>query len=465
MRSVTARLAMLAALLVSLVLPAMASATVSPTEISTALGKGVKYLEGLQTSGGEIAGFGGDWSLTSLAAAGKAPAEVNVSGVEGHDARSWYEGVVGLAGWPSGGVATDYERGVLDAYAAGIDPARVSKRSNLLAGVAGSYQSASPGYYGETFNGTVFGLLALAGAKTTGGVKRFPPKVYEQAVAAVEANQHTDGGWTWQTAAGNETALKSASEPDLTGAAMAALCSADVPATAETIVKAKAYLVSIFEKTTGAFKSEFGNNTDSVAWAVDGLKACGIDPQGTEFTGPSPNKKTPLNYLISQQIASGSTAGGFRYSTGSSAEEYASQDAVRALGSGGFTAAPPKPVLGPQWKGVTEFATGAGETDALALVIEDGSEPLKVCSVTVNPEATTIPLSKVLDAAVAGGSKPSACVTSYLPSSGTGAITQVNGAPGTPAARWKIGIDGGALATAERGTTIHVGDTIYLKFE
>ena len=145
MRSVTARLAMLAALLVSLVLPAMASATVGSTEINTALGKGVKYLEGLQTSGGEIAGFGGDWSLTSLAAAGKAPAEVNVSGVEGHDARSWYEGVVGVAGWPSGGVATDYERGALDAYAAGIDPARVSKRSNLLAGVAGSYQQASPG--------------------------------------------------------------------------------------------------------------------------------------------------------------------------------------------------------------------------------------------------------------------------------------------------------------------------------
>src|SRR6201999_2866117 len=106
MRSVTARLATLAAILVSLVVPAMASATATPTEISTALGKGVKYLEGRQTSSGEIAGFGGDWSLTSLAAAGKAPAEVNVSGVEGHDARSWYEGVVGAAGWPSGGLAT-----------------------------------------------------------------------------------------------------------------------------------------------------------------------------------------------------------------------------------------------------------------------------------------------------------------------------------------------------------------------
>lgn len=464
MRSMTARMALLTAILVSLAVPAMASATVTPTEISTSLGKGVTYLEGLQASSGEIAGFGGDWSLTAFAAAGKAPAEVNISGLEGHDARSWYEGVVGAAGWPEGGVATDYERGALLAYAAGIDPARVSKRQNLLAKVASTYQPSSPGYYGETLNATIFGVLALADVKTTAGVKRFPAKVYEQAITAIEANQHTDGGWSWQKAAGNETALKSASEPDMTGAAMAALCTAGVSNAAETITKAKAFLVSDFEKTTGAFKSEYGNNTDANAWAVDGLKACGIDPQGSEFTGSAPAKKTPLNYLIGQQITSGTGAGGFKYATESSVNEYASQDAVRALGSGGFTAAPPKPVLGPQWKGVTEFGTGAGETDSLALVVEAGSEPLKVCSVTLAPEATTTTLAKVLSAAVAA-STPASCVTSYEPSSGSGAITQVNGAPGTPEARWKIGIDGGSLATAERGTTIHVGDTIYLKLE
>ncbi len=82
--------------------------------------------------------------------------------------------MVGAATWPEGGVATDIERGALLSYAAGIDPARVSKRQNLLAKVASTYQPASPGYYGETFNSTVFGLLALADVKTTGGVKRFP---------------------------------------------------------------------------------------------------------------------------------------------------------------------------------------------------------------------------------------------------------------------------------------------------
>jgi hypothetical protein len=464
MRSMTARLAVLAAILVSLAVPAMASATASSTEISNSLNEGQSYLKGLQsTTNGEIAGFGGDWSLTSFAAAGTAPANVNKSGIEGRDARSWYESVVGAAGWPSGGSATDFERGALVAYAAGIDPARVSKRSNLLAGIAGSYQPSSPGYYGETMNATIFGLIALADAKTPLGVKRFPAKVYEGAIAAVEANQHTDGGWTWQKAAGSETALKSASEPDMTGAAMAALCDAGVPNTATTITKAKAYLVSIFEGSTGAFKSEFGNNTDSVAWAVDGLKACKIDPQGAEFTGTTKAKATPLNYLINQQIKSGEGKGGFKYTT--ALDEYASQDAVRALGAGDFTAVPPKPTKGKQFNAAESFGTVAGETDSLALVIENGSAPLKICSVTVNPEAATIPLSKVLDAAVGGNSKPSACVTSYEPSSGSGSITQISGSPASPEARWKIGIDGGSLATAERNSTIHVGDTIYLKFE
>jgi hypothetical protein len=68
MRSITARLALLAAALIALALPALASATATPTEISSALGKGVTYLKGLQSAGGEIPGFGGDWALSSLAA-------------------------------------------------------------------------------------------------------------------------------------------------------------------------------------------------------------------------------------------------------------------------------------------------------------------------------------------------------------------------------------------------------------
>jgi hypothetical protein len=454
---------LLPAALAALLVPATAAAKATTTEINTARGKGVEYLKGLQKASGEIAGFGGDWALTAFAAAGVAPADVNKGGGESTDARSWYESVVGPPSWPGAEpLATDLERAALISYAAGTDPARVSERQNLIARIASYYQPGSPGYYGSTFNATSFGLLALAGAKTIGGATRVPQVVLDQTVAAVEANQHTDGGWTWQIAAGNPEALEQPSEPDMTGSAMAALCAAGVANTAAPIVAAKNYLASTLNGSTGALESPWGANTDSTAWAVQGLKACGLDPQATEFTGEAPGLKTPLNFLISQQLSKG---GGFKYlPSDTTADSYASQDAVRALGSGGFTAAPPKPAKGPQWKGATEFATGAAETTSLALVVNDGISALKVCSVSLAPKATTTTLAVVLNGAVAA-TTPAGCVTGFLPGSGEGAITQVNGYPAVPAEKWKVSIDGGALAQAKRGTVVGVGDTIYLKYE
>jgi hypothetical protein len=463
MRHITCRLALVAAAAISLFAPAVASATASPEEIASSISKGHTYLKGLQnTETGAIAGFGGDWALTAFAATNVAPADVNKGGKATTDARSWYEGEVGAVAWPGGGaVATDFERAALISYAAGIDPARVSKRQNMIAKVTSYYQPASPGYYGETFNATVFGLLALANTKTTGGMQRVPQVVLDEAIAAVKANQHNDGGWTWQKVAGSEEALAKSSEPDMTGAAIAALCSAGVTKADPAIAGAKEYLELIFDKSSGAFKSEFGNNTSSTAWVVAGLKACNIDPQGTEFQGSPPSKKTPINFLISQQVS----GGGFRYLTsGSTAQLYASQDAVRALGSGNFTATPPTPGGGaPQWKGATQFATGAGETTSLALIVDDGVSALKVCSVSLAPEATTTTLAVILNAAVAA-TTPAECVTGFLPGSGEGAITQINGYPAVPAEGWGISIDGGAEEAAKRNTQIDVGDTIYLKY-
>jgi hypothetical protein len=449
----------LAAVGISLLAPAAASATSTPEQIATSRSNGVTYLKGLQKETGAIPGFGGDWSLTSFAAAGIAPAEVNKGGKSTTDARSWYEGEVGVATWPgtASPPATEFERAALLSYAAGIDPARVSKRQNLIAKVASYYQPAEPGYYGTVFNETVFGLLALADSKTTGGAQRVPQSVLDESVAAVRANQHTDGGWTFAKVAGTPTAEGKESEPDMTGAAMAALCNAGVAKTDPAIEASVAYLASIFIPETGAFAYPFGVNTDSVAWAVEGLKACGIDPQAAPFNSTT-FAKTPIDFLRSQQV----TGGGFRYgTTGSSAEEYASQDAVRALGSGGFTATPPKPAGGPQWKGATEFATGKTETTGLALVVEDGVDPLKVCSVTLAPKATTTSLETVLKAAVAS-TTPAGCLTSYA---GSSTITQVNSYPAAPAERWYLSIDGGAEAKALLTATIHVGDTLYLRFK
>jgi hypothetical protein len=135
------RLALAAVALIALLAPATAAAKATPTEISTAKTKGVEYLKGLQKTNGEISGFGGDWALTAFAAAGVAPADVKKTG----DARGWYEGLVGSPTWPGAeALATDFERGALLAYAAGIDPARVSKRQNLIAKVASYYQPEAP---------------------------------------------------------------------------------------------------------------------------------------------------------------------------------------------------------------------------------------------------------------------------------------------------------------------------------
>jgi hypothetical protein len=462
MRTLTCRLALLGACLCGLLLPTTASATSSKAEIEASISKGVTYLEGLQETSG---GLPSDWDINSLASAHVAATNVKKVGAE-TDARTWYRKLVGnetATKWPKEALVTEYERAALVAYAAGIDPARVSKTQNLIAGIASYYQPESPGYYGPpgNFNGTVFALLALADAKTTGDVQRVPNALLKKSIEVVEKNQHTDGGWAWEKAEGNEIKLKAAAEPDMTGAAIAALCNAHVEKTSTVIKKAATYLKGLLVSSSGAFESEFGANTDSNAWAVQGLDACGIEPQGTEFTA-SGTKKTPIDFLVSQQLTSGATSGSFRYlTTGSTANEYSSQDAVRALAGAGFTVTPPVPTGGlEQWFAESGFSSGAVKSP-VTLIINNESTALKVCSVTFAPKETTTTLEKVLAAAEAE-SAPAGCVTGH--SSEARAISQINGYPAPAKGLWDYSIDGGAEKQATLSSEIHLGDTIYLRF-
>jgi hypothetical protein len=458
MPSPTRRLALIAVGICGLMVPATASATSSKAAIEASVSSGVTYLKSVQLTSG---GFESDWDLDSLAAAGVAAANVKKTGAE-TDARTWYRKLVGdetATKWPAKAIVTEYERAALNSYAAGIDPARVSKTQNLIAGIASYYQPESPGYYGppENFNGTVFAVLALADTKTTGGIQRVPNVLFKKSIEVIEKNQHTDGGWAWEKAEGSETKLKAAAEPDMTGAAMAALCNAHVENTSGVIKKGEAYLKSLLTASSGAFSSEFGVNTDSNAWAVQGLNACGIEPQGTEFTVAS-TKKTPIDFLISQQL----TGGGFRYlTTGSTVNEYSSQDAVRALAGAGFTVAPPTPTEGlERWYAESGFSLEGAES-SLTLIVNNESSALKVCSVSVAPKAATTTLAKVLEAAEAE-SAPAGCVSGHA--SEGGAISQINGYPTPAKALWDYSIDGGAEKQATLTTEIHLGDTIYLRY-
>ncbi|MGH2863826.1 MAG: prenyltransferase/squalene oxidase repeat-containing protein [Solirubrobacteraceae bacterium] len=450
------RLALLALAACALFLPASAAATSTSAQIRASVGKSVGYLKSQQESDG---GFGTSWVLGALAAAGTPAAAVTPRGGSSN-ARAYERNLLGdTATWPgeSEPPVTDFEQATLNSYAAGIDPARVSKTQNLIAQIASYYQPANPGYYGSpsVFSGTVFGLLALAQTKTTKGVERVPRPLLERSIAVLRANQHNDGGWGYEKAEGSPSELAEPGEPDETGAAIAALCSAGVANSDPAIVAAKDYLKSDIVASSGAFETPFGPNTDSDAWAVEGLNACHIAAQGSEFT--TTDGKTPIDFLISQQLPEG----GFVYEAGeSAAEEYSSQDAVRALAGGGFTAVPPKPKGAPQWLAEANFESGV--SSPLALIIDNSTATLAVCSVAVTPAGSTTTLAAVLHAAESSAT-PSGCVTSFAPSSGSKAITQIDGSPTPASAAWHIRIDGGAEKTAKRSSRIKLGDTIYLR--
>lgn len=443
----------------ALLAPSAAFATASTKEVKAAKTGGITYLKAQQLTTGEFPGFGREWVPTALAAAKVASADVK-QGESGTDARTFYRSLFGdTATWPGEGASVSaFEVAALSAYAAGIDPARVSASQNLIAQIVARQATSSPGYYGEPgfFNETAFALLALADARTRGNVLRVPQTLLEPSVSVVRANQHTDGGWTFAKAEGSQKALEAPAEAEMTGAAMAALCGAGVPSTDPAIVAAKGFLVADLKAEatgSGAFAAEFGPNTDTNAWAVQGLNACRIPAQGAEFTTAS--GKTPIDFLISQQVS----GGGFRYEPAeASANLYSSQDAERALAGAGFTALPPTPKEAPRWVYEKEFTKGVPAM--LTLVIDEGST--HACAVTVTSSTATTTLAKVLKAAESS-STPAHCVTAFTPATGTGAITSIDGQPSPPEAKWDVSVDGGTEAIAKRSKVIHIGDTIYLR--
>lgn len=126
MRHLTRRLALGVLGACALLAPATASANSTKAAIEASVTSGVSYLKSVQLTSG---GFESDWDLSALGAAGVAAANVQKTGAE-TDARTWYRKLVGnstATKWPAKAIATEYERASLNAYAAGIDPARVSK--------------------------------------------------------------------------------------------------------------------------------------------------------------------------------------------------------------------------------------------------------------------------------------------------------------------------------------------------
>ncbi|HEX5910079.1 MAG TPA: hypothetical protein VFY44_06265, partial [Thermoleophilaceae bacterium] len=419
-RTPSARLTTAACLLALAITPASAHATSSGADIRASVSDGADWAQTRQsTTTGAFPVFGFDIVPTALAAAGRNAADVSRGG--GPTSQAYVAGALQSLAYDPSAASTvgDIEQGILSGYAAGIDPARVSAGKNVVAELAGAYDD---GRYGPrfSFNNTVYGALALNRV-------RAPRFLVDRTVAAIRANQHNDGGWSF-TESVTPADQANPSATDTTGPALAALCESGVPANDPAVEQAVSFLRSKLDLGTGGFDPQdgFGTppNADTNGAVISGLNACGIDPQGPQFTGPG--GQTPVDFLIGLQLTAGADAGGFPSAfSGASGDVYATQDAVRALAGAAFTAAPPARTTPTDPRTRPVPAVADGTSVPVALAVDDGSGGVTFCRVTVPSGASLATLLATAN----GSSSPAGCATGGQFTAGQ--VSRLNGQTGT----------------------------------
>jgi hypothetical protein len=445
MRSVSVRraVALCASLLTLAALPATASATSSQSEIDAAVDKGAAYFSSQQNAGtGAIEGFGNEQAITAMVAAGVDVANLRAS-AEAPSLQDFLSGEYGSPAWgddPPQGLVTEYEQAILTAHAAGLDPARLSAVSNQPAQLAGLWSPTSGSFGEPTSNSTVFGLLAMEQTP-------LPRWALSPALSFLRRNQHDDGGWTYLSSL-TPDARAEPSEEDMTGAAIAALCEAGVPTYDPAVSAALEYLNGRLADASGGIEYLWGApNADATGWVVSGLNACGVDPQSPAWTTSA--GKTPIDFLLSLQVQSGTGAGGFGYEDAGAANFYASQDALRAIAGAAFTAEPQSVRTPP--------TVAAGTPVPHLLAIEPAPGNVRMCKVTAPAGAS---LAEVL-AAAEGTAYPQGCVTSFELAGGH--LQSLDGVePENADEAWTLRLDRGAAALAGE-QPVGFGDVVSLR--
>lgn len=402
--------------------PALAGAAVTEQQIQEATGKAAGYFRAQQLPSGALGPNGGldpAWSFLGLAGVGVNAADLS-TGAGAPSAQDYYLSLwTGSSDdpWTSTGQpqASDYERVILLASAAGLDPLRLSARQNLLAKLAGFDHG---GYFGlkGTFNQTMFASIALDQLPV-------PDWLTEQVAENIEANAHADGGYTFSTVE-SQAAFERPGEIDLTGAAIAGLCGAGRTSQSPAVAKAIAFL-----EGKRSSNGQIGN-VDSTSWALDGLGACGVKRGSSGWTA---GDEQTIEWLLSQQLVEGA------WPNNGVANFYATQDALRALAIPGFAADPPPRLVSGEPTRRQPPTVAAGTPVPVVLAINAGFGSIQLCSTTAPAGAT---LTEVLTA-VRAQSSPAGCVSQF--SSGVEGVTSINGAVAESGSGggWKLSLDDG----------------------
>jgi Squalene-hopene cyclase C-terminal domain/Prenyltransferase and squalene oxidase repeat len=314
----------------SILLLALALASVLPARAQASdTGRAAAWLISAQNSDG---GWGTSaesysstattaWVMLGLEAAGRNPLDVSRGG---HTPVDYLRARVNELGSPG-----DFARTILALEGAGVDPRSFGGHDLVSALLKrrrdnGSYE----GWPGST----AFAVIALRSAGATGGL--------DQTIAWLAKAQNGDGGWG--------DLPKPPSTADGTGAAMQAIPGASAAD------HGMGYLRNV-QRPNGGFPLG-GNgsvNSQSTAWAVQGMLAVGRDPASVREGGNS-----PLDYLAARQEADGH----YRYSGSSDQTPVWVTGQVLTAVTGDSLPIPPVARAPKPAAGVPEAAIGAGET-------------------------------------------------------------------------------------------------------
>ncbi|HVX34248.1 MAG TPA: prenyltransferase/squalene oxidase repeat-containing protein, partial [Solirubrobacterales bacterium] len=445
--------ALLAAVIAVLgLIPAGASAA-TQEEVSQAIRSATSWIRGQQNlATGALEGFGADWAMSALAEAGVSPADVHgpdpgAPSLDDFFRTEWTSTPFAeptepkVNQNPSGKIAGDYARIVLNSYAGGLRPGALSADQNAVAQLASLYRFGGSYGHDTSVSETVFGALAMSAVGA-------PRALLAKSAEYLRRNQGADGGWRFT--AGSPGAE---SEAEFTGAALAALCTTGATPADPAVARGIAFLEAQFDPNAGTFETPFGPSADTNAWALDGLETCEVDLDEAPWS--TPLGRTPADYLLSLQRQTGPNAGSFEFEAGegeASPNLYATQDALRALAGGRFVAYPPRFVAGPE--------IPAGTPVPLTLLVDNGFGNPRLCRV-VAPTGSTI--VEVLEAAKEEASAAELPCVSSVSVNGEGVVTALNGVADSAGHQWVVS-SAHAFEAPPGDQEVEAGDFIKLRF-